>query len=165
MYFLEASYKSIFSLASLTAPSADHWGRQLFSLWLIVSLGGVFFYLFFAAMSYRFMYDDRLKAHPKVIAMLGAACYLLLAFSFLFHSLLQFLKDQIKRELSVALNSIPTMYLTHPLASQALHRCASFAAYAPCRSGPSSLCPFSLGRCAAGPVCTSSVLLATPHSP
>jgi hypothetical protein len=66
MYFLNASYKSVFSLAKLPTPSADHWGRQLFSLWLIVSLGGLFFYLFFAAMSYRFMYDERLKAHPKV---------------------------------------------------------------------------------------------------
>jgi hypothetical protein len=67
MYFLDASYKSVFALTSVPTPSADHWARQLFSLWFIVSLGGVFFYLFFAALSYRFMYDERLKAHPKVM--------------------------------------------------------------------------------------------------
>ncbi len=67
MFFLNASYKSVFALASAPPPSADHWCRQLFSLWFIVSLGGLFFYLFFAALSYRFMYDERLKAHPKVL--------------------------------------------------------------------------------------------------
>jgi len=91
-YFLNASYNSIFALASAPPPPANHWGRQLFSLWFIVTLGGVFFYLFFAALSFRFLYDQRLKTHPK------------------------FLKDQIKRELTIALSSIPTMsILTLPI--------------------------------------------------
>ena len=110
MYFLDSSYSTVFALASAAPPSADHWGRQLFSLWFIVSLGGVFFYLFFAALSYRFMYDERLTAHPKVMICTADSPFNLLAFLI---NMPQFLKDQVKRELSVALNSIPTMQ-EHP---------------------------------------------------
>jgi hypothetical protein len=69
-----------------------------------------FFYLFFAALSYRFMYDERLTAHPKVMICMADSLFNLLVFLI---NMPQFLKDQVKRELSVALNSIPTMQ-EHP---------------------------------------------------
>jgi len=57
--------------------------RQLFSLWLIATVGGIIMYLFFASMSYFFIYDHSQKNHPR------------------------YLKNQVRREISLSMIQFP----------------------------------------------------------
>lgn len=59
--------------------------RQFTSLLLVVTLGGFFMYIVPAGLSYCFIYDHDLKKHPL------------------------FLKNQIRREMTCALTSVPLM--------------------------------------------------------
>ncbi|KAI9139909.1 putative C-5 sterol desaturase, partial [Paraphysoderma sedebokerense] len=59
--------------------------RQIITLNVTQTIGGYFFYFFFASLSYYFIYDRSQMAHPK------------------------FLKNQIRKEIMVACKSIPIM--------------------------------------------------------
>lgn len=66
--------------------SSNIW-RQFISLYIITLFGILLFYLVFSTLSYFLIFDKEQEKHPK------------------------FLKNQIKREISVALNSFPWMAL------------------------------------------------------
>ena len=65
--------------------SEDCWVRQLFSLLFVVHTGAVVMYLSLASFSFYFVFDRRLMKHPLM------------------------LEDQIRKEITVALSSIPGM--------------------------------------------------------
>ncbi|KFW09140.1 Lathosterol oxidase, partial [Fulmarus glacialis] len=57
--------------------------RQLLSLFVITNLGALTLYLLFGTLSYHFIFDHELKKHP------------------------QFLENQVRREITYALRSLP----------------------------------------------------------
>jgi len=83
--FLDAVYAKL-SPGWMGADRSDM-TRQFISLYLIVLLGGTMLYLFFSGLDWFFIFDRTYMKHPKI------------------------LKDQVRREMGVALASIPLMSL------------------------------------------------------
>jgi len=87
-YLLEPYLYSLIDSPLVKEPNL---ARNSFGLWFVMTFGGMFMYLFFAALSYAFIFDKQLEKNPL------------------------FLKHQVAKEIGLSLASIPFMgMLTTP---------------------------------------------------
>ncbi|TPX30871.1 hypothetical protein SmJEL517_g05676 [Synchytrium microbalum] len=66
-WILDTFYAALPQPIAPFVASRDAPARQVFTLWLVGMLGGVFLYFPFAGMSYLWIFDHNLKKHPKYL--------------------------------------------------------------------------------------------------